>query len=167
MNRHRLAAAPSAVTGRLRKYAGDGPGFPGDRATSPTVGSVLLVGVTVLLATATGTHLFGLADESGTGFATAAVEFSADDDRVEVTWLTNVDAGKLVVRVRVGDQRRTAVLDDVGDEVVVDGDGMTVSTGTVGRWKTPVLADGDRVSVTVVSVTGGERVVIADRVARV
>lgn len=138
-----------------------------ERATSPTVGSVLLVGITVVLATATGTHLFGLTGGSQTGFATATVDFSTDDDRVTVTWMVDADADKLMARVQVGNQSRTVELESVGDEVVVDSDGVTVNTGTVGHWETPKVSDGDRVSVTVTAVRGGERVVVADRSERV
>lgn len=134
-----------------------------ERATSPTLGAVMLVGITVLLATATGTHLFGFADGQNGSFATATVEFSTQDDRATVTWLANADADRLKVRVRVGEERRTVALDGVGDEVVVDGDGVTVSSDSVGRWESPRIADGDRVTVTVIAVTGGEGVVVAER----
>jgi hypothetical protein len=86
---------------------------------------------------------------------------------VSVTWLANADAERLEVRVRVGDERRTVGLDGVGDEVVVDADGVTVSAGSVGHWQTPTVTDGDRVTVTVVAVKGGEKVVVAERRGRV
>ena len=138
-----------------------------ERATSPTVGAIRMVGVTVILATAAGTHLFGLAGGSQPAFASAAVEFSPGDDRVTVTWLANADAEKLKVRILVGDDRRSVVLDEVGDRVVMDRDGVTVSSGAVGRWKTPAIGDGDRVTVTVLAVKNGERVVVADKSGRV
>lgn len=134
-----------------------------DRATSPTVGSVLLVGITVILATATGTHLFGLAGGSQSAFATAAVDVSPDDDSVTVTWLANANADRLTVKIRVGDQQRTVGLDAVGDRLVVDGDGVTVNSGSVGHWKKPAIVDGERVTVTVVAVNDGERVVVDEK----
>ncbi|UPV76328.1 type IV pilin (plasmid) [Halorussus limi] len=134
-----------------------------DRAASPTVGAVLLVGVTVLLATAVGGYLFGLAGGQQSPYATATVEFSKTENRVTVTWMANANADELTVRVQVGDERRTVSLDGVGDRAVVDEGGVTVSSGSVGEWKSPTISDGDRVTVTVVAVTGGERVVIADR----
>ena len=138
-----------------------------DRATSPTIGAVLLVGITVVLATATGAHLFGLAGGQQGAFATATVEFSPGDDRVTVTWVANGDADSLKVRILVGDERRTVGLRGVGDRVVVDPDGVTVSNGAVGDWETPRIEDGDRVSVTVVAHKGGENVVVAERTGRV
>lgn len=134
-----------------------------DRATSPTIGAVLLVGITVVLATATGAQLFGLAGSQQGAFATATIDFSPGDDRVTVTWLANADAESLKVRILVGDERRTVGLQNVGDRVVVDRDGVTVSSGAVGDWKTPRTTDGDRVSVTVVAHEGGENVVVAER----
>jgi flagellin-like protein len=138
-----------------------------ERATSPTIGAVLLVGITVVLATATGAQLFGLAGSQQGAFATATVEFSPGDDRVTVTWLANADADSLTVRILVGDQRRTVRLDGVGDRVVVDGDGVTISKGAVGHWDSPKIADSDEVSVTVIAHKGGENVVVADRSGRV
>jgi flagellin-like protein len=134
-----------------------------ERATSPTIGAVLLVGITVVLATATGAQLFGLAGSQQGAFATATIDFSPGDDRVTVTWLANGDADKLKVRILVGNERRTVGLNGVGDRVVVDGDGITVSNGAVGDWKTPSIEDGDRVSVTVIAHKGGENVVVAER----
>jgi flagellin-like protein len=138
-----------------------------DRATSPTIGAVLLVGITVVLATATGAQLFGLAGSQQGTFATATVDFAPSDDRVTVTWLANGDADSLTVRILVGTDRRAVGLDRVGDQVVVDSDGVTVSNGAVGSWQTPSVADGDRVSVTVVAHKGGETVVIAEQSGRV
>lgn len=137
-----------------------------DRATSPTIGAVLLVGITVVLATATGAQLFGLAGSQQGAFATATVDFAPGENRVSVTWLANGDADSLKVRILVGDERRTVGLDDVGDRVVIDGDGVTVSKGAVGDWETPSVEDGDRVSVTVVAHKGGENVVVAEQSGR-
>jgi flagellin-like protein len=134
-----------------------------ERATSPTIGAVLLVGITVVLATATGAQLFGLAGSQQGAFATATIDLSPGDDRVTVTWLANGDADSLKVRILVGDERRTVGLDGVGDRVVVDRDGITVSKGAVGDWETPSIEDGDQVSVTVIAHKGGENVVVAER----
>lgn len=134
-----------------------------ERATSPTIGAVLLVGITVVLATTAGTHLFGLAGSQQGAFATPAVEYSPSENQVSVTWLANADAEKLKVRILVGDERRTVGLDGVGDRVIADEDGVTVSSGSVGGWDSPTLSDGDRVTVTVVAVKGGESVVVAER----
>lgn len=134
-----------------------------ERATSPTVGAVLLVGITVLLATAAGGAMFGLAESERGAFATATVEFSETENRATVTWLANADADALLVRIRVGDERRTVELEAVGDRAVVDADGVTVSSESVGGWASPALSDDDRVSVTVVATKGGERVVVAER----
>lgn len=138
-----------------------------ERATSPTIGAILLVGITVVLATTAGTHLFGLAGSQQSAFATPAVEYSPSENRVSVTWLANADAEKLKVRILVGDQRRTVSLTDVGDRAVVDRDGVTVSSGSVGEWDSPTVSDGDRVTVTVVAVKGGESTVVAERSGRV
>jgi flagellin-like protein len=138
-----------------------------ERATSPTIGAVLMVAVTVGLATVTGTHLFGLAGSQQGAFATPAVEYSPSENQVSVTWLSNANAEKLTVRILVGGKRRTVSLDGVGDRVVVDGDGVTVSSGSVGQWDSPAISDGDRVTVTVVAVKGGESMVVAERSAKV
>lgn len=139
----------------------------GDRGTSPTIGAVLLVGITVLLATAAGSQLFGLAGSQQGTFASATVDYSPGEDRVSVTWLATAGAERLKVEIRVGDERRVVGLDGVGDRVVVDGDGVTVSSGSVGHWKSPEISDGDRVTVTVLAVKNGETVVVADRGATV
>jgi flagellin-like protein len=138
-----------------------------ERATSPTIGAVLLVGITVLLATTAGTHLFSLAGSQQGAFATPAVEYSPSENQVSVTWLANANAEKLKVRILVDDEQRTVGLDSVGDRVVVNGDGVTVSTGSVGEWESPTISDGDRVTVTVVAVKGGESVVVTERSQRV
>lgn len=143
-------------------------GFENDeRATSPTIGAVLLVGITILLATTAGTHLFGLAGSQQGAFATPAVEYSPSENQVAVTWLANANAERLTVKILVDDERRTVGLDNVGDRVVVDEDGVTVSSGSVGGWASPAISDGDRVMVTVVAVRGGESVVVAERTGTV
>lgn len=138
-----------------------------ERATSPTVGAVLLVAVTVLLAAAVGSQLLGLVGSQQVAFATASVEHSPAEDRVTVTWLANGGAEELTVRIVVGDRRRAVSLDGVGDRVVVDEDGVTVNSGSLGHWHSPTLADGDRVTVTVVAVKGDESVVVAEKTATV
>lgn len=139
-----------------------------ERATSPTIGATLLVGITVLLATAAGTGMFSLADGATQGgFATASIDHEPADDRVSVTWMSNANAEKLRVTVLVDDHRRTVSLNAVGDTVVVDGDGVTVNAGSVTEWDDPQIADDDRVSVTVVAVKGGETLVVAERSATV
>lgn len=160
----RLASVVNRLTAIVDRPATPVPGrFADDRATSPTIGAVLLIAITVLLATSTGTQLFGLADGQSATFATATVEFSEENDRATVTWVANTDADTLTVRVRVGEDRRTVELDGVGDEAVVDGDGVTYSSGSVGHWDSPTISDGDRVSVTVIAVKGDERAVVAER----
>lgn len=138
-----------------------------ERATSPTIGAVLLVGITVLLATTAGTQLLGFAAGQQGTFATANVDFSPADDRVTVTWMANADAEAMHVRILVGDEERTVSLGGVGDRVIVDSDGVTISKGTVVEWKTPSIQDGDQVTVTVVAKKGGESVVVAERSGRV
>jgi len=138
-----------------------------ERATSPTIGAVLMVAVTVGLAAVTGTHLFGLAGSQQGAFATPAVEYSPSENQVSVTWVSNANAEKLTVRILGGGERRAVSLDDVGDRVVVDGDGVTISSGSVSRWDSPAVSDGDRVTVTVVAVKGGESMVVAERSAKV
>ena len=158
----------TSASSSLRDLSPARPGVTTDeRATSPTIGAVLLVGITVVLATATGAQLFGLAGSQQGAFATATVEFSPADDRVTVTWVANADADSLNVRILVGDERRTVGLAGVGDQVVVDRDGVTVSNGAVGDWDSPAIEDGDRVSVTVIAHKGGENVVVAERSGRV
>ncbi|WP_435181600.1 type IV pilin [Halorussus sp. AFM4] len=141
--------------------------LPEDRATSPAVGAVLMVGITVVLATAAGTQVFGLAGSQQGAYATATVDYSTSEDRVTVTWLTTAGAETLKVRVQVRGERRTVELDGVGDRVVVDDTGVSVSTGSVGRFESPKIGDGDRVTVTVIAVRGGDSVVVADRSATV
>jgi len=139
-----------------------------ERATSPAIGATLLVGVTVLLATAAGTGMFSLADGATQGaFATASISHEPAENRVSATWMANANAETLRVTVRVGSERRTVSLKAVGDGVVVDGDGVTVDAGEVRQWNEPRIEDGDRVSVTVVAVKGGETLVVAERSATV
>lgn len=140
---------------------------PDERATSPTIGAVLLVGITVLLATTAGTQLLGFAGGQQGAFATATVDFSPADDRVTVTWMANADAEAMHVRILVGDEERTVSLGGVGDRVIVDSDGVTISKGAVVEWETPSVQDGDQVTVTVVAKKGGESVVVAERSGRV
>lgn len=138
-----------------------------DRATSPTIGSVLLVAVTVLLATTAGAGMFTLAQNQQVAFATATVEHDSGADRVSVTWVANADAEQLRVKILVGEDSRTVTLNSVGDKVVVDGDGVRVSMSKVVSWDDPKISDGDEVSVTVVAVTGGESVVLSEQTARI
>ncbi|WP_135806614.1 type IV pilin [Halorussus marinus] len=142
--------------------------LPDERATSPAIGATLLVGVTVLLATAAGTGMFSLADSATQGaFASASVSHEPAEDRVSATWMANANADRLRVTVRVGDDRRTVSLQAVGDSVVVDHGGVTVNSGAVRAWDDPNLDDGDRVAVTVVAVKGGETLVVAERSATI
>lgn len=138
-----------------------------ERATSPTVGAVLLVAVTVLLVAAVGSQLLGLVGSQQVAFATASVDYSPSENRVTVTWLANSDAERLTVRIEVEGERRAVGLDRVGDRVVIGGDGVTVSSGAVGHWHRPTLADGDRVTVTVIAVDGDERTVVAEKTGTV
>ena len=143
-------------------------GIRSERATSPTIGAVLLVGVTVMLAATAGTGLFSLAEQGQQGaFATATISHAPSDDEVSVAWLANANAERLEVTIRVDNRTRTVTLQSVGDGVVVDADGVTVRTGEIVRWDRPSVSDDDRVSVTVVAVKGGERVVVAERSARI
>ncbi|USZ77937.1 type IV pilin (plasmid) [Halorussus vallis] len=143
-------------------------GVRSERATSPTIGSVLLVGVTVLLATTAGAGMFSLAEQGTQGaFATATVSTAPSEDRVTATWVANANAERLQVTIRVGDRSRTVTLQSVGDRVVADPDGVSVQTGDVVRWDRPAISDGDRISVTVVAVKNGESVVVAEQSAAV
>ena len=138
-----------------------------DRATSPTIGAVLLVGVTVLLATTAGTGMFALAGNQQVAVATATVDHDAGEDRVSVTWVANGDAEQLRVTILVGEESRTVTLNAVGNRVVVDDDGVRVSKSAIVSWDDPAIADGDEVSVTVVAVKGGESVVLSERTAEI
>lgn len=150
----------------MKRRLADGLGD--ERATSPTIGAVLLVGITVVLATTAGTGMFSLADETRQGaFATASVDHVPSEDRVSVTWVANANAEKLRVTFLVDGQRRTVSLSAVGDKAIVDRDGVTVSKGETVHWDDPAIADDDRVDVTVVAVKGGETMVIAERSATV
>ncbi|WP_158059425.1 type IV pilin [Halorussus halophilus] len=138
-----------------------------DRATSPTIGAVLLVAVTVLLATTAGAGMFSLAQSQQVAFATATVDHDPGEDRVSVTWVANADAEQLWVKILVGDESRTVTLNAVGDKVVVDEDGVRVSQSKVVTWNHPTVSDGDEVTVTVVARKGGESVVLSEQTARI
>lgn len=137
-----------------------------DRATSPTIGAVLLVAVTVILATTAGAGMFTLAQNQQVAFATAIVDHDSAEDRVSVTWVANADAEQLRVTILVGEQTRTVTLNSVGDTVVVDSSGVRVSKSHVVSWKQPSVSDGDEVSVTVVARKGGESVVLTEQTSR-
>jgi hypothetical protein len=112
--------------------------------------------------------MFSLADGATQGaFATASIDHEPAENRVSATWMANVNAERLRVTIRVDDERRTVSLPSVGDGVVVDGEGVTVNVGDVRQWDAPRIEDGDRVSVTVVAVKGGETLVVAERSATV
>lgn len=133
------------------------------RGSSPTIGAVLLAGLTVMMATTAGSQMLGLTDSPQAAFAAANVDFASADDRVIVTWIANGDAEALEIQVIVNDQRRTINLEEVGDRVIVDSTGVKISNGAVGSWDTPTITDGDKVSVVVNAVKNGESTTIAER----
>lgn len=138
-----------------------------ERATSPTIGSVLLVGVTVVLATTVGVQMYGFSDTRQKPFAIATVDYEADDDQVMVTWRGNTNAETLRITARVGDQHRTVTLNQIGHRMTVDSSGLTVRKDTVVHWDHPSATDGDRVSVTVIAVKNGETTVLTKRTATI
>lgn len=137
-----------------------------DAAVSPVVGAPLMVAVTVVLASVVGTSVMGMGsvvDESKEPvLAGVHVDYSDANDRVEVTWYTNGRAERLEVQVTVnGDANETIGLNRVGDSVRIDREGVTVTGSATGRDSTPCLANGDRVTVTVVAIAGGQRTTVA------
>lgn len=134
-----------------------------DRATSPTIGSILLVGVTVALATTAGVHTLSFTDAQQKPFAVASVEYDTANDSVTVLWKSNTNADNLRVTVTVAGEHRTSTLNSVGHSLVVDEDGITVHKDGVHRWEEPSATDGDEVTVTVLAVKDEQTVVIAER----
>ena len=137
-----------------------------DAAVSPVVGVPLMVAVTVVLASVVGTSVMGMGsvvDETKEPvFAGVHVDYSDSDDRVEVTWYTNGHAERLEVQVTVnGGANETVRLGRVGDSVRIDREGVTVTGSATARDSTPCLSNGDRVTVTVVAIDGGQRTVVA------
>ena len=141
--------------------------FDDARGSSPTVGAVLLAGITVLMATTAGSQMISLAESPSPAFATANAEFDTTNDRVKVTWIANGDADYLEVQIFVGDQSRTIKLKSVGDMVIADSAGVTISNGAVGEWGTPTVNDGDEVTVIVRAIKGSEGTTIIERTDRV
>lgn len=145
-----------------------GPTFvQGDRATSPTIGAIILIGVTVVVATTMGAQLSGLTNTEQKPFASVGVKYDQAEDYVKVSWQTNTNAETVRVTVYVGDQHRTVTLRHVGHTMTVDASGVTVHKGTVSHWDSPSATDGDKVSITAVAVKGGNTVVIAERTASI
>ena len=137
-----------------------------DAAVSPVVGAPLMVAVTVVLASAVGTSLFGMAsvvdDSKEPVFAGVKVDYDDSDDRVAVVWVTNGHAEKLEVQFSVnGHATETVHLFRVGDSVRIDRHGITIAGSVNGRDTTPRLSNGDEVTVTVVAIDGGQRTVVA------
>lgn len=137
-----------------------------DDAVSPVVGAPLMVAVTVVLASAVGTSVFGMAsvvdDSKEPVFAGVAVDYEDSNDRVSVTWYANGHAEKLEVLLTVnGHASETVRLFQVGDSVRIDRHGITISGSVTGRDTTPHLSNGDEVTVTVVAIDGGQRTTVA------
>lgn len=133
-----------------------------ERATSPTVGSVLLVGVTVMLASTVGAQMYGMTDAEQRPFAVAPVEYDTADDAVTVTWMANSNAEQLQVTVHVDGRQRAVTLNEVGETMAVDSTGLTVHKGDRVHWETPSIADGEDVTVVVSATKDGNTVVLSE-----
>jgi len=70
-----------------------------DRAVSPVIGVILMVAITVILATVIGTFVLGLGDSLG-GSATAGVTVDGDNTTDVTVTLTNLDCRKRENRIR-------------------------------------------------------------------
>ena len=138
------------------------PNGDDERATSPTIGSVLLVGITVVLASTVGAQMYDVSNTQQRPFAVVPVEYDTADDSVTVTWMANTNAEEVEVAVHVDGERRAVVLSDVGDTVTVDSTGVTVRKGAVTHWDTPAATDGEEVSVVVTATTNGNTVVLSE-----
>lgn len=147
----------SPIVQRTKRGASD------ERATSPAIGAILLVGITVIVAATVGGQIASFSGTEQQPFAIAPVEFDAADDRLSVTWRANTNADRVQVTVVVGDHHRTVTLTEVGHTMTVDFSGVTVRKGTVTSWNHPATTDGNRVSVTVVAVKNGNSIVLAER----
>lgn len=147
----------SAIRQRLEQGVAD------DRATSPTIGAILLVGITVVVAMTIGGHVFQFSEPKQKPFAVASVNFDKTGDRVSVVWRANSNADKLVVTVSVDDHHQTVTLHHVGQKVVVDDCGTKVHKGDADSWDHPATTNGDEASVTVVAKKDGDSIVIAER----
>ena len=146
----------SEIVERAKRWTDD------ERATSPTIGSVLLVGITVVLASTVGAQMYSVTDTQQRPFAVAPVEYDAADDSVTVTWMANTNAEEVQVTVHAGGERRAVVLSDIGDTVTVDPSGVTLRKGAVTHWDTPAVEDGEEVSVVVTATTNGNTVVLSE-----
>jgi flagellin-like protein len=134
-----------------------------ERATSPTIGSVLLVGITVVLASTVGAQMYDVSDTQQGPFAIAPVEFDSAEDEVTVTWMSNRNAETLSVTVYVDDEHHTVTLNDVGHTVTVDASGVTVRKGDTVRWGSPSTYDGAEVTVVVTATKDGTTVVLSEQ----
>lgn len=133
-----------------------------ERATSPTIGSVLLVGITVVMASTVGAQMYSVSDTQERPFAVAPVEYDAADDSVTVTWLSNTNAEKVQVTVHAGGEHRSVTLNEVGHTMTVDSGGITVRKGDAVHWDSPSTTDGEEVSVVVTATTNGNTVVLSE-----
>lgn len=147
----------SAIVQRLKQ------GLGADRATVPTIGAVLLVAITVVVAATLGSHVIQFSEAEQKPFAIASVDFDEAENRVTVTWRANSNADKLLVTVSVDDYHRTVTLNHVGHTLVVDDGGVTVRKGSVYSWSHPATTDGDELSVTVIAKKNGNSIVLAER----
>lgn len=147
---------PSELLARLKPNGDD------ERATSPTVGSVLLVGITVMLASTVGAQMYSLSETEQRPYAFAPVEYDAADDSVTVTWLAGSNADEVQVTVYAGGEQRSVVLHEVGQTVTVDPGGTTVYKGDRSHWDDPTTSDGEEVTVVVSATTDGTTVVLSE-----
>lgn len=136
-----------------------------ERGTSPTIGAVLLVGVTVVVATTAGVYFASFGGHGQQPFAVASVEFDEPADRATATWRANANADELRVSITAGDDHRTVTLTRVGQTATIDRDGITVSGERVGSWDHPAVDEGETVTVTVVAATNESTIVVAERTA--
>lgn len=138
-----------------------------DRGVTPVIGVVLMVALTVVLASASAVSLYGLATEAGVDAPVPAAVAVDGGDGIAVTWVGNSQADKLRVEFMADGNLTVVFLRRVGSVVTLDPAGIETTGGQVVHGGEPDVDRGEVVQITVSAQADDQRTLLVRRTARV
>lgn len=138
-----------------------------DRGVTPVIGVVLMVALTVLLASVVAATLYDVVEDAGVEAPVGAGVTVDGGDGITVAWVSNTRADKLRVEFTTTDDDAVVFLRRVGASVTLRPDGFTIVGGSVARGNDLTVERGDEVQVSVTAQTGDQRTLIIRRTVTV
>ncbi|WP_458191084.1 type IV pilin [Haladaptatus sp. NG-WS-4] len=133
-----------------------------ERAVSPVIGVILMVAITVILATVIGTFVMGLGSNIQTNVqAGATVQSDATDDTISVAFTsTQKSDAYLEVNTTGASPNGNATLKQVGDTVTFEDSGTGEASGSASIDQNAGGMDENTITVTITAINGDTRTVI-------